>query len=330
MLATHQDAIGAAEISDLITLACRAPSLHNSQPWNWEIDGTTLHLFAFPDRFDRRTMATDHEVLLSCGAALDHLQVAAVAAGWSSTVVRYPDTRNHHHLASTTFHRAERVSDHARVLGKAIGLRRTDRLAFDAPEPWDDIANLLESIVNASVAHLDIVDDSGRPALAEASRRCEDERRLQDDTYDTELEWWTGYFGVADAIPSTAIPSTSEAAHVDVARAFPTYGFGDARPKIRRDRSKILVLSTYDDSRDVVLRCGEILSRVLLECTAFGLATCTLTHMIERHAAREDIRRITGCRGEPQVLVRVGRAPAVEPSPPPTPRFPLSTVLRIR
>jgi nitroreductase len=34
-------------ILDAVTLACRAPSLHNSQPWRWKnADGAALHLFA--------------------------------------------------------------------------------------------------------------------------------------------------------------------------------------------------------------------------------------------------------------------------------------------
>ena len=28
-----------------VRLACRAPSLHNSQPWRWRLDGTAVQLF---------------------------------------------------------------------------------------------------------------------------------------------------------------------------------------------------------------------------------------------------------------------------------------------
>ena len=71
------------------------------------------------------------------------------------------------------------------------------------------------------------------------------------------------------------------------------HGTGDRRPQVASDHSKILVISTYDDNRENTLRCGEVLSRVLLECTAAGFATCTLTHMIEVHASRETVRRLT-------------------------------------
>jgi hypothetical protein len=135
---------------------------------------------------------------------------------------------------------------------------------------------------------------------------------------------------VGDGIPQSALPSSAEARRVDVARDFPVYGGGDRSSQLDRDHSKVLVLSTFDDSRENILRCGEALSRVLLECTAAGFATCPLTHMIEWHESREVVRRLTGRRAEPQVLIRVGRALETSAAAPRTPRRPLGEVLEIR
>ena len=33
-------------IRNAVRLACRAPSLHNSQPWRWVLEGEALQLFA--------------------------------------------------------------------------------------------------------------------------------------------------------------------------------------------------------------------------------------------------------------------------------------------
>jgi hypothetical protein len=73
-----------------------------------------------------------------------------------------------------------------------------------------------------------------------------------------------------------------------------------------------------------------MLSTVLLECTMAGMATCTLTHLIESTESRDIVRNLTGRRGEPQVLIRVGTTPPFENPPPPTPRRPLDGVLEIR
>ena len=322
------DNISIAQLAEMIELACRAPSLHNSQPWRWIFESGTLHLFADHARVGRHTDVTGREVILSCGAALDHLQVAAAAAGWQVAIERYPDPHDQDHLASAVFHRADSVGAHERALGEAISLRRTDRLAFAAPQPWAEVELQLRKVLRGTVAYLDVIDDDGRPALADASRRTEEQRR-GDASYRFELLWWTGHSSADDGLPSSALPSPAEASRVDVARDFPAYGSGDRRPHVDRDHSKILVLSTYDDSPENTLRCGEALSRVLLECTAADLATCTLTHMIEVHSSREIVRRLTGRRAEPQVLIRVGRAAEISPPPDRTPRRPLTDVLHL-
>lgn len=326
--ATPHDTISTEQLASAVELACRAPSLHNSQPWRWIFDGATLQLFADHTRVGRHTDSTGREVVLSCGAVLDHLEVAAAAGGWRVTVDRYPDPHDHDHLASVAFHPAQSVGEHERLLSEAISRRRTDRLAFAAPEPWLEIEPRLRASLHGSGAHLDVIDDNGRPALADASRQSE-ENRLGDASYRFELLWWTGHSSADDGLPSSALPSPAEASRVDVARDFPTYGTGDRRPEVDRDHSNILVLSTYDDSPENTLRCGEALSRVLLECTAAGLATCTLTHMIEVHSSREIVRRLTGRRAEPQVLIRVGRAAEISPPPDRTPRRPLTDVLHL-
>jgi hypothetical protein len=213
-------------------------------------------------------------------------------------------------------------------LAEAIASRRTDRLAFAAPERWDEVEHQLRTILRGTATDLDVIDDDGRPILADASRHSEEQRR-GDASYRYELLWWTGHSGSEGGVPSGALPSTAEASHVDIAREFPAYGSGDRRPQVDRDQSKILVLSTYDDNHKNTLRCGEALSRVLLECAAAGLATCTLTHMIELHASREIVRGLTGRHAEPQVLIRVGHAPEISPPPVRTTRRPLAEVLDI-
>ena len=64
----------------------------------------------------------------------------------------------------------------------------------------------------------------------------------------------------------------------------------ERRLEVDEDRSKVVVLSTYVDTRDSVLRRGELLSAVLLDATMAGLATCTLTHITEVPASPKDCR----------------------------------------
>jgi len=317
-------------IRDAVALACHAPSLHNSQPWRWVAEGSTLHLWA--DLF-RLVYATDHagrELTLSCGAVLDHLRVAMAAAGWDSDTERLPDPSEPDHLAALVFRPLQAVTEAHRQLAAAILRRHTDRLPYGAPAGWPGLESALRRAVGPYDVTLDVVTDEARPILAEASRLTETLRRY-DTSYQDELRWWTSPFASDEGVPQTELVSSSEAARVDVARTFPPAGGGGRHARIDHDRSKILVLSTRDDdARLDVLRCGEALSAVLLECTVAGMATCTLTHMTELEPSRDIIRQVTGNSGQPQLLIRVGKSPAMGPRAGGTARRPVAEVLEIR
>ncbi|BBZ06510.1 putative NAD(P)H nitroreductase acg [Mycolicibacterium doricum] len=315
-------------ISDAVQLACRAPSVHNSQPWRWVADRSGLQLFLDTDR----RLATDHsgrEALLSCGAVLDHLRVAMAASGWIAHLERYPNPNNHRHLAAIDFSPMSYVTGGHRARAEAIARRRTDRLPFGAPPEWDALEIRLRGAIDESVAMLDVIADDARSRLAEASRLTES-LRLYDSGYHAELSWWTGSLPVSDGIPQSSLVSAAESDRVDIGRHFPaTHGGAERRINVPEDRSKVLVISAHDDTNRDVLRCGETLSQLLLEATMAGMATCTLTHLTELRASRDIVSALVD-RDLPQVLVRVGTAPAVEDAPPPTPRRRLDEVLEVR
>jgi hypothetical protein len=298
-------------IRDAVMLASRAPSLHNSQPWRWVIEGTSVQLWADRCRLLPATDRAGRELTLSCGAVLDHLRVAMAAAGWECTTTeRLPDPSRPDHLATLRFQAMDAVSEAHRRRATALRARRTDRLPFGAPAGWPALHSAL---CQAALPHhvlLGVVPDDDRPRLAEESALVESLRRY-DTSYLSELRWWTSPFESDEThVPQTALVSSSEAARVDVARQFTPTGGGHRRSTIDHDRAKIVVLSTpHGDAPLEVLRCGEALSAVLLECTAAGAATCTLSHLTEVPESRRIIAGIVGTSGAPQLLIRVGSPP---------------------
>ena len=155
----------------------------------------------------------------------------------------------------------------------------------------------------------DVVLDDARPRLAEASRLTE-QIRENDPSYKPSYSGGHRLSFVNEGVPQSGLVSATDAARVDVARQFPTTARGQRPNDNSVDQSKIVVLSTHhEDARLDVLRCGEALSALLLECTMAGLATCTLTHMTELASSREIIRELAGQHGLPQLLVRVGQTP---------------------
>lgn len=321
---------GTEIIAKAIHLACRAPSLHNSQPWRWIVGEAAVDLFADHERVVRSADRSGREAIISCGAALDHFQIAMAAAGWKTDVDPFPNPSDRDHLASFDVTPADEVSTVERERADAILKRRTDRRPFHKPSHWDSFEPLLRNAIDRSKVTLDVLVDEARPALAQASRLTESVRR-RDEYYRDELRWWTDPLRLYQGVRPSALVSEDESERVGFNREFPPVTrHGHRRCDVQLDEAKVLVLSTPGDTRADALNCGAALSTVLLECTMVGLATCTVTHITELADGRAVIQELTGGRAFPQLLIRVGTAPALEETPAPTPRRPSSETMQIR
>lgn len=322
--------VDTALVEKAVRLACRAPSLHNSQPWRWVVDDDAVRLFLESDRVLHATDHSGRAALLGCGAVLDHFRVAMAAAGWTVAVDRLPNPDDPVLLASVDFTAREHITEGDRGRAEAILRRRTDRLPFNEPPDWILTEAHLQRAVTAEAVRLDVVPDEFRAVLAEASQLTAS-LRMYDRAYHDELDWWTKAFRFSEGVPQSALISADERDRVDVGRRFPVASGSNRRVGLGHDRSKVVVLSTYDNQRVSVLQCGETLSSVLLEATMAGLATCTLTHITELRAGRNLIAAVIDqTTTTPQALIRVGAAPQGEDVPPPTPRRPISDVFEIR
>lgn len=225
------------------------------------------------------------------------------------------------------FSRSDSVTAAQRQRVDSILRRRTDRLPFAEPTGWADIEPGLHAVLDNEQVRLDALAPQLHAELLEASVITEAMRRF-DSAYHAELDWWTAPFDLTEGIPRSALISADESDRVAINRTFPVEGRAARRPRLVEDRARILVLSTPGDSRPDALACGEALSAVLLECTAAGLATCPVTHLIEYAPAREVIAAMINRAAVPQILIRAGRTPELEKPPPPTPRRDLVNVLR--
>jgi len=79
------------DIAGLVATAARAPSVHNSQPWQFRVRGTDLELHADPRRMLPQVDPDGREMLISCGAALYGLRLGLRRLGYRAEVEVLPD-----------------------------------------------------------------------------------------------------------------------------------------------------------------------------------------------------------------------------------------------
>ncbi|OZD92536.1 hypothetical protein CH260_06030, partial [Rhodococcus sp. 05-2256-B2] len=127
-----------AVVEMLVELACRAPSVHNSQPWRWTYSEHGLDLYTDTSRVLGVIDPTERQMVMSCGAALDHLEKAAAAFRWKTEIDLLPAPGTPDHLARIRLvHDAHPRSREFDMLS-AINRRHSDRRAF-GPVPTDRV-----------------------------------------------------------------------------------------------------------------------------------------------------------------------------------------------
>jgi nitroreductase len=307
-----------------LSLATRAPSVHNSQPWRWKVGDKGLHLYADTDRHLPHTDPDQRDLLVSCGASLHHATVALAALGWQSKISRFPNGSDSDLLASMQLTRAAPGKNDV-ALAAAIPRRRTDRRHFsDWPVPHADIA-----MIGARVARMGIIlryvemSTDIRAIVARAVWL-----HAQDGEYLAELATWSGRYASIAGVPAGSAPEPDHAAVIP-GRQFA--GPVLAQPlnvTADHDHGILLALGTTEDDPLAWLRAGEATSMALLTSTSFGLASCPVSEPLEIGETREAVRsEVFGAGAYPQMMLRIGWAPVNADPLPSTPRRPFDEVV---
>jgi len=295
----------------LIATAARAPSVHNSQPWLFRVDGETVELWCDPSR-KTRDDAIGREMLISCGAALFGLRLAVRSLGRLPVVRVLPDPSRLRLMAQVGIGAAVPVNESERQLLQAVPHRHTHRGPFAAGALPPGLLAALQHDALTEGATLALIDE-GLPydrlaRLVAAARRADADPGEQD-----EIRRWTRRQGspARDGIPSAALtsrpsvkppPGRLPQRDFDLGRGLGLLPGGGAPPPATA------VLLTAGDHRADWLRAGQALQRLLLRAASEWVFASLYTQPLENPVTRELIRDVLALPGDPQMVLQLGRA----------------------
>jgi len=298
-----------ATVDDILELACRAPSVHNSQPWTWRVYDTRVDLYA---DYSRQLVYADpqrRDLVVSCGAALHHFVAAAEALGWASRVRRTPDPCEERFLASIRLAPAPKPPDSQEVLD-AIAHRRTDRRRLSSwPVPLEQLLALAAAGNHWGAQVLPVSEDTAKARLTRLTARA-DELQRRNPNYLSELNASTTYWSDS-GVPVGHIPRIGRVGGSDALnRRFPNGVLDDPAHEGRPSADGMLLITTSSDDTVSRLRAGEALSAVWLQATRSGLSVVPLSQALEVAETRRTLQtEVLHDVASAQLVLRVGWLP---------------------
>jgi nitroreductase len=323
-----KSALPESEVTWLVTQACRAPSIHNTQPWRFVWDGHGFDVYADTRRGLTVSDPDGRELVISCGAALYNLRVALRHRGLDGDVRLLPDPTQSRLLARVVVEAGDPASRDDRRRFSALVHRHTHRGPFDDRTVPSELEVAFLRAAEAESARLIYVQIPGQrhrviDLARQAAAQLDDDERAR-----AETEQWTAAPGSAraDGVPATAFPprpawGADELAgrDFDLGRSFGLEESTSSTPGL------VGVLVTEGDAARDWLEAGQALEHILLMGAERWVFAALHSQISENAPLRAELRRELSTPGHPQMLLRFGYAHNAAA----TPRRPASEVLEV-
>lgn len=312
-----------------IAYATLAPSTHNTQPWLFRLADNVIYLYADRTRGLAVADPDDRELTMSCGAALYNLSLTIRHFGYRAEVALLPDPGDPDWVARIQVDADGEVKPEENDLFRALPTRRTNRRPYTAQPVPTALCNALQAAAEAEGAWLHLVQgDDRRHAVADLIAEA-DRIQWSDKRFRRELAAWLHpeRDRSQDGVPGYTFGVAEVVAYVGPF-LFRTFDWGQGQAAKDRQLAAgsplLAVLGTDSDIPMAWMAAGQALQRVLLRARTDGVSASYLNQPIEVAELRPRLRDLLGESGFPQLLLRMGYGPDIQP----TPRRPLHDVIR--
>lgn len=292
------------EVGMLIRAAGTAPSMHNTQPWRFEINGPVIDVLLDPDRSLPAEDRSGRLILIGLGAATFNLRVAAATLGYETTFATDPDPDRPDIVTRVFLGSRKTPAPPLASLYGELGRRHTYRGPMTPIRVPATVCQLVVAAARCEGADLSWLSQAGNQRL-DSILRLADDLDLHDEDRLTEREQWIGDEHVDDGVPVEALgPLPTSAAMVrDLSAGFEPPDRGVAAFE---HQPLIGILTTPGDRPSEWLRAGMALQHALLTATSCDLAASFLNQALEYAQLRSQVQELVGGDIRPQMILRFG------------------------
>lgn len=305
-------------LHELVVLAGRAPSLHNTQPWRFGLDNGAVELRIDPARVVPHADPRARETVIGCGAALYTLRLALRGHGLVPSVDLTPASGDPLLLARVTAEPGpEATQDERRLLGVVVR-RHTQRHGFTGDPLSPPLISAMARDAAAEGSTLVWVEEPASVSAVAGISLLAERMRATNPRWRAEVARWVDHDGDRpDGIPARSMPSPGAVETLDrlpVAQFVPRHLVGQGHPRLGSP-GRIAVLTTPSDIVLDWVAAGQSLQRLLLRAADDWAFAAYNTAPLENPYLREEIRDALGLRDHPQMLFEVGHVAVARSTP---------------
>ena len=194
----------AEHVDSLLAAAIAAPSMHNTQPWRFEVAGHVIDLFLDGSRTLPAEDPTGRAMRIAAGAATFNLRCAAAALGYGTWFGLAPYPEEPDLLARIVVEPTSTPDEALRELAEQIPHRHTDRNPSDPTPLAEDIRVALMRAAYAEGAELTWLGEPEVHTVLDLVLDT-DLREIGDWHRRAERAHWVGGDRTTEGVPSSAL-----------------------------------------------------------------------------------------------------------------------------
>jgi len=309
-----EDQLSAEQIDILLSAAVAAPSMHNTQPWRFEVNGTVIDVLVDGSRALPAEDPSGRAVRIAAGAATFNLRCAAASMGYGSWFGLMPNPAEPDLVARIVVEATDTPDPVLGALFAQIPRRHTSREPVRPVLVSTDARMALTRAAMAEAAELTwLPADKIHDVLGLVVDT--DLREIGDWHRRAERAHWVGGDRTGDGIPSSVLGPRSDAYPAPV-RDLGTRPADRTRPTATFETQPALaVLSTDADTKADQLAAGLALQHTLLVATREGLKAAFLNQPLEYDDLRRTVQHLAGKPGFAQMVIRFGHSTVLGTTP---------------
>lgn len=304
----------------LLRYAILAPSTHNTQPWRFKVDQSSITVLPYSEKILPASDPHGREAYISLGCCLENLIIAAHYFRFQTEIELFPSDGSVAivHLTSN----ASIADQNTQNLFHAIVNRKSAKLDYTKEVPPAHVLSRFNKIASSEQG-LNLLMISDEKERKEIAGIVEEGTRLamSDKAFREELSHWVihNYSDSGEGMPgsTTGVPGPFS---LIVPLILRTFDLG--KPHGRKMAAQVMntpllcTIAGKSDTKEYWLAAGRLFERIALLAVHNGFATAAMGAPTEVDSMADRLRKVLCTSNRPLVFFRLGKPKKpVLPSP---------------